>query len=463
MAPLPARYADARHTTLYSAATIVQGPASAWDDVCGELDWLPGGRLNLAHEAIDRHAATETADATALIWEGGLGEREEYTFAEMKTLSNLFASVLRNLGVVKGDRVFILLDSTPELFVAFLGSLKVGAVACALPPELEPDDARVRLAGAGAKIVVTDPRVRRRLSAIVYHLFDLQHIVVVNKNGRDPFPIDPADLSYEEEMLKASGDSVVEATGQYDPALIDYSQCEGAEPLGSLHRQVSAAQHLVTARWALRLDTGDIYWCAAAPGSPAWPSVGLLAPWMAGATILSVEALVDADSWAGLVSRHGVSVAYVDADTARNIAGTAPPSDGSPALCRLLIGAANDSYAVSWPEDAFGVPFRQCWSQAETGTVVVADAGEAPRCGPAGMPAPGIEVSIRDDEMRRLPDGETGRLTLRPGGPSMFSTYWGDTEAYNSRFNRGWYVTGELARMDDEGYVWLEGPESNME
>ena len=108
--------------------TIAQAPVSAWDDLCGELGWLPGGRLNLAHEAIDRHAASETADAAALIWEGGLGEREEYTFAEMKTLSDRFASVLRNLGVVKGDRVFVLLDSTPELFVAFLGALKVGAI-----------------------------------------------------------------------------------------------------------------------------------------------------------------------------------------------------------------------------------------------------------------------------------------------------------------------------------------------
>ena len=458
MAPLPARYADTRHTTLYSAATIVQEPTSEWDDVFDQLDWLPGGRLNLAHEAIDRHAATETAGSTALIWEGGLGEREEYTFAEMKTLSDLFACVLRNLGGVKGDRVFILLDSTPELFVAYLGALKLGAIACALPPELDADDARRRLASAGAKIVVTDPRVRRRLSSIVYHLFDLQHIIVVNKDGRDPFPIDPADLSYEEEMGKASGDSIMEATGQHDPALIDYPPSGGGEPLGALHRHISAAQHLVTGMWALCLDRRDVYWCTAPPGSPAWPSLGMLAPWTAGATVLCVEVAVDADNWADLVSRHDVSVAYVDADTAHKIGGTAPPSDDSPALRRLLLGAANDSYAVSWPEDAMGIPFRQCWSQAETGTVVVADAGEAPRRGPAGMPAPGLGVSIRDDDMDPLPAGEVGHLTLRPGWPSMFSTYWGDTEAYNSRFSRGWYVTGELARMDDEGYVWLEGP-----
>ena len=348
--------------------------------------------------------------------------------------------------------------------MAFLGALKVGAVAGVLPPELEPDDAMRRLAGAGAKIVVTDPRVRRRLSAIVYHLFDLQHIIIVNKNGRDPFPIDPADLSYDEEMRKASGVADVEAMGQYEPALIDYSpSCGATGPLGALHRHISAAQHLVTGRWALCLERGDVYWCAAKPGSPAWPSLGMLAPWIAGATVLSVEASVDADSWRDLVGRHGVTVAYVDADTGRRIAGTAPPSDSSPALRRLLLGAANDSYAVSWPEDALGVPFRRCWSQAETGTVMVADAGEAPRLGPAGIPAPGMEVSIRDDEMRRLPEGENGRLTLRPGWPSMFSTYWGDTEAYNSRFSRGWYVTGERARMDDEGYVWFEGPESNME
>ena len=447
-----------KYPILNSAMTTTQGPASAWDDMCSELGWLPGGRLNLAHEAIDRHAATETADSVALIWEGGLGEREEYTFAEMKTLSDQFSSVLRNLGVVKGDRVFILLDSTPELFVSFLGTLKVGAIACALPPELDADEAKRRLACAGAKIVVTDPRVRRRFSEIVYHLFDLQHIVVLNKNGRDPFPIDPADLSYDEEMSKASARSAVEATGQYDSALIDYSPRGGAGPLGVLHRHMSAAQHLVTARWTLLLNAGDMYSCAAAPGSAVWPSVGLLAPWMAGATLLSVEAPVDADSWQDVVIGHGVTVAYVEADTARRLPGCGTRMDGAPALRRLLVGGG----PAPWPEDIQGVPFRHCWSEAETGTIVVADIGEEPRRGPAGTPAPGIEVSIRDGDMEPLSEGETGRLNLRPDWPSMFSAYWGDAEAYNSRFERGWYVAGQQARMDKDGYVWLESQETRV-
>ncbi len=433
-------------------------PLSAWDDLFGELGWLPGGRLNLAHEAIDRHALSETANDPALIWEGGLGEQEKYTFAEMKTLSDLFAGVLRNLGVVKGDRVFILLDSTPELFVAFLGALKVGAIACVLPSELGPDDAKHRLAAAGVKIVVTDPRVRRRLSAIVYHLFDLQHIVVVNKNDRDPFPTDPADLSYDEEMRKASGDAVVEATGQYEPALIDYSPSSAAGPLGAVHRHISAAQHLVTGRWALCLGRGDVYWCAAAPGSAAWPSLGLLGPWMAGAAVLSVEAAADPDDWRRLVSRHGVTVAYAGAGPMPRMSGAAPETGSAPTLRRLLYGGAADSATASWPEDAIGAPFRQCWSQAETGTAILADTGGTPRRGPAGVPAPGIEVSIRDDDMKRLPTGAAGHLTLRPTWPSMFAAYWGDPEAYGSRFNRGWYVTGEQARLDDDGYVWLEGP-----
>ena len=452
-----ARPAAASRPSSYPVRTIVQGPASAWDDVCDELDWLPGGRLNLAHEAIDRHVSSAEGDAVALVWEGGLGEREEYTFVEMKTLSDLFASVLRNLGVVKGDRVFVLLDPTPELFVSFLGALKVGAIAAALPPALETDEAKRRLAGAGAKIVVTDPRVRRRFSEIVYHLFDLQHIVVVNKNGRDPFPLDPADLGYDEEMSKASAGATVEATGQYDPALIDYSPT-GADPLPTLHHHMSAAQHLAAARWALSLQTDDTYWCAAPPGSPAWPSLGMLAPWMAGATMLSVETSPRPDSWSDLVSHHAVDVAYADADTAQRIANSDTGSDSVPALRRLLVGGG----PAPWPEDIRGVPFRHCWSEAETGTIVVADTGEEPRHGPAGMPAPGIEVSIRDGDMEPLPEGETGHLNLRPGWPSMFSAYWDDAEAYNSRFDRGWYVTGQRARMDKDGYVWLEGHETRV-
>ena len=175
-------------------------PNSPWDKEYDSMAWLPGGWLNAAHEIVDRHARGRLGNRTALVWVGRNGEVERYTFRQIKALSDRFANVLGSLGVVRGDTVLIYLDRIPELYFAYLGALKSGAVAGFLSPDLGPEPVRARMAVTAAKILVTQPGLRRRMGGIVYELFDLQHIVIVNKNGRDPGPPDIADLVYEEEM-----------------------------------------------------------------------------------------------------------------------------------------------------------------------------------------------------------------------------------------------------------------------
>ena len=175
-----------------------------WEDMYGELDWLPGGFLNKAHECIDRHAEGPRGEKTALIWVGKNGEEERYTFAELRDGSNRFANVLRGLGVRKGDRVFLFMERLPELYIALFGVLKAGAVVGPLFSAFGPDPVRDRLQDSGATVLVTQPELRRRIVGILPDLPELRHIVVVNKGGRDPIPLVDGDLSYEALMADAS-------------------------------------------------------------------------------------------------------------------------------------------------------------------------------------------------------------------------------------------------------------------
>ena len=194
-----------------------------WEEMYRELDWLPGGGLNKAHEAIDRHANSDKKNKLALIWEGKNGEREDYTFGDLQLLTNQFANVLGSLGIEKGDRVFIFMDRLPELYVAFFGALKAGAVVGPLFSAFGPEPVKDRMQDSGAKVLVTQPDLRKKISEIIPELFDLQHILIVNKDGRDQNPIDPQDLSYEEEMNKASKEFTTVVTGQYDYSVMHYT------------------------------------------------------------------------------------------------------------------------------------------------------------------------------------------------------------------------------------------------
>ena len=166
--------------------------AFSWQQFRSELDGLPGGGLNLAHEAIDRHATGGRGDKVAMYWEGAGGEEEQYTFAQMREQTNRFANVLRGLGVEKGDRVFIFMGRVPELYVAFFGILKVGAIAGPLFSAFGPDPVRDRLQDSGARVLVVTPELRGRIAGILGDLPDLKHIIVVNKNGRSQEPLRPA-------------------------------------------------------------------------------------------------------------------------------------------------------------------------------------------------------------------------------------------------------------------------------
>ena len=442
-----------------SRAARDSGASFSWTEAYEGLDWLPGGGLNIAHETIDRHARGSRGDDVALVWMGRHGEREEHTFDGLSRHTARFGNLLRSLGVEKGDRICTSLGRLPELYVALLGILKAGAVAVPMPVGSGPDAIKRTMLDTRAKVLLTDPETRRSLYTAVFEMFDLQHIVVVNKNGRDPLPLETADLDYDEEMGKAPDTFTTEPTGEYDYATIHYG---GAGP-GVVQAHLSAAQHFVTGRWVMGLDAEDTVWSLAQPTTPAGLAYGVLAPWTLGARLVVYEDDLDAAACYAAIERHRVSALHAPAIALDGMtaSGRGVGDDYDMSSLRHVVTNGGDLGAdtVERASAVVGAPVYDCWLQAETGTAVVANSPDlGVRPGSAGRAVHGLEVAVLDADRRPAPSGSEGELAVRPGWPSMFRAYWGDPDAYAARFRRGWYLTGQAATVDADGFVWISDP-----
>ncbi|MBI4311980.1 MAG: acetate--CoA ligase [Chloroflexi bacterium] len=431
-------------------------------DVYKELDWLPDGGLNKAHECIDRHANGASANKPAMIWEGKNGEQERYTFADMKRETGKFANVLRGLGVGRGDRVFTFLDRIPEHYFAVFGILKAGAIAGPLFSAFGPDPVRDRLLDSGAKVLVTSPELRGRIAHIFKDLPELKHVIIVNKLGRDKTPIAPTDLRYEELMAKASAEFKTDNTSMFDYSIMHYTSGTTGKPKGAVHRHMAIVQQYITGKWVLDLHPDDIYWCTADPGWVTGTSYGMLAPWSNGVTQLIYEGGIRASTWYELVQRHKVTVWYTAPTAVRMLmrSGTRVTSQYDLSSLRYInsVGEPLNPEAIVWGLEAFKQAIHDNWWQTETGAILIANyAFQEVRHGSMGRPLPGIEAAILDRSYNPLPPGQQGYLAIRPGWPSMFHTYWNNADMYNSKFKKGWYITGDEARVDEDGFFWFVG------
>ncbi|MBI2847134.1 MAG: acetate--CoA ligase [Chloroflexi bacterium] len=433
-----------------------------WEDVKKELDGLPGGGLNIAHEAIDRHTMTQRRGRVALYWEGKSGETETYTFAQLKEETDKFANVLTTLGIRKGDRVFIFMERVPELYIAFFGILKAGAVAGPLFSAFGPEPVRDRLKDSGASVLITQPELRRRISHMLPELPELKHIIVVNKKNRDLYPLQDNDLSYEELMASASPQFRIVHTTRDDPAIMHYTSGTTGKPKGALHIHGAVLGHYITGKWVLDMHDEDIYWCTADPGWVTGTSYGMSAPWTNGISQIIYEGMFRANAWYGMIQKYKVSVWYTAPTAIRMLmkAGEHLPKQYDLSSLRYIcsVGEPLNPEAVMWGLKAIGLPIHDNWWQTETGCILIGNYPLMPiRPGSMGKPIPGVSPAILDDNYNVLPSGKEGQLAVKPGWPSMFVTYWKNASLYQSRFKNGWYITGDRANMDKDGYFWFVG------
>ena len=434
----------------------------SWEEMHRELDWLPDGYLNKAHECIDRHANGPNATKVAMLWEGKNGEEESYTFADLKRETNKFANVLRGLGVNRGDRVFLLMGRVPELYIAVFGILKAGAVAGPLFSAFGPEPVKDRLQDSGAKVLVTTPDLRRRISGILPDLPDLERIIVVNKLGRDTTPPAQADLRYDDLMARAGEEFDIEPTSMNDYSIMHYTSGTTGKPKGAVHRHIAIVQQYATGKWVLDLHPDDIYWCTADPGWVTGTSYGMLAPWSNGVTQVIFEGGFRASAWYQVIQKYKVTVWYTAPTSIRLLmrAGTGVARRHDLSSLRYInsVGEPLNPEAITWGLEAFDQAIHDNWWQTETGAILIANYPfQQVRLGSMGRPLPGITAAILDNDYNQVPPGTEGNLAIWPGWPSMFHTYWNNQEMYNSKFRKGWYITGDRARMDEDGFFWFVG------
>ena len=434
--------------------------AFRWENARERLDGLPGGALNIAHEALDRHVAAGHGDQSALIWLGRDGTRRVLSYTDLARESARFAHVLTAYGIEPGARLFLLAGRVPELYAATLGALKAGVVVSPLFAAFGPEPVRARMEiGTAAVLVTTAQHYARKVAPWRDQMPELKLVLVIGDEAPEGcVALGPA-------MAAAPDSFETVATDPEDMALLHFTSGTTGLPKGVVHVHQAVIAHAETGRLALDLRPGDIYWCTADPGWVTGMSYGIISPLCNRATIVVDEAEFDLDRWYHILENERVQVWYTAPTAIRMMmrAGTERAEGRDFSTLRFLasVGEPLNAECVTWGQQVFGLPFHDNWWQSETGGIMIANTAAMDiKPGAMGKPLPGITagiVSREGDEVSEMGAGEIGELALRPGWPSMMRAYLGQRERYDKCFKGGWYLTGDLAMRDSDGYFWFVG------
>jgi acetyl-CoA synthetase len=426
----------------------------SWETARRELEGLPGGGLNIAHEAVERHARS---DKIAFRFLSAEGAQRDVSYAELSRLTSRFANLLKGLGVGPGERVFVLSGRIPELYVAVLGALKNGSVVSPLFSAFgpEPIATRVKL-GEGKVLVTTSELYRRKVAKVRAELPTLEHVLEVDTP------------EFARLMDQASERFETARTGPEDMALLHFTSGTTGRPKGAVHVHGAVLTHYVTGRYALDLHSEDVFWCTADPGWVTGTSYGIIAPLLHGVTSVVDEAEFDAERWYRILEEQRVTVWYTAPTAIRMLMKTGPElahKRAYPALRFIAsVGEPLNPEAVWWGEETLNLPIHDNWWQTETGGIMISNfAALDVKPGSMGLPVPGVDACIvKHDKSNNPiqivtePDVE-GELALKAGWPSMFRGYLHEDERYHKCFRDGWYLSGDLAKRDADGYYWFVG------
>ncbi|OGP94894.1 MAG: acetate--CoA ligase [Deltaproteobacteria bacterium RBG_16_54_18] len=431
-----------------------------WEDIAQEFSWHQTGKINIAYEAIDRHAEDPMrSNRFCLIYEDE-HRKERITYHQMRDLSNKFANVLKKLGVKKGDRVFIFLPRCSEYYIAMAGCAKVGAIFSPLFEALMEMALRERLKDGGAKVLVTTPRMAARVPFSEFP--DLNHIILV---GSGNIVLRPGEVSWEEEMAGASYDFDIEWMDLEDPLYIIYTSGSTGDPKGVLHVHRDMIGYLITARWVLDLRDDDCLWTTSEPGWITGTVYGVFAPWLCGVNNFVRGGRFDLEGWCRSIEANRITVWYSSPtvftrmmEREKDIAQTC---DLSSVRHILSVGGTLSSEVVFWARRFFKIPIHDTWWMTETGMIMIANYPGMPiKPGSIGKPFPGIVAAIVDEQGNTLPPLTLGNLAIRKGWPAMMRGIWRDETRYQAYFTREpWYISGDLAYEDEDGYFYLQGRE----
>ncbi|GEK33848.1 acetate--CoA ligase [Kurthia sibirica] len=428
-----------------------------WDRVEKEFSWYHNGRVNMAYEAIDRHAESDKAFKTALFYEDPT-RQESYSFLEMKKWTNRAANVFTtHSDLKKGDRLFIFMPRTPELYFSLFGALKKGIIVGPLFEAFMEVAVFDRLHDSGATAIVTTPELLDRIP--LHRLPLVKKVFVVGQQ------IDATDriIDFNKQLASASDDFDIEWLGLEDGLVLHYTSGSTGKPKGVLHVQNAMIQQYQTAKWVLDLREDDVYWCTADPGWVTGTAYGVFAPLLHGVSVVIMGGRFSPQNWYGTLEKYKISVWY-----------------SAPTAFRMLMGAGNHLVAnydlgalrhvlsvgeplnpevVKWGNDILHHRIHDTWWMTETGAQMICNyPALAIKPGSMGKAIPGIVATIVDDRGVEVPPYTMGNLAIKSGWPAMMKEIWNNKARFDSYFLAGeWYVSGDSAYMDDEGYFWFQG------
>lgn len=425
-----------------------------WDKVKKAFSWNETGKINMAYECIDRHVDNGKGDKIALNYRDEK-RKEQYSFNELKVLSNKAANVLVDkANVQKGDRVFIFMPRTPELYFAFLGILKIGAIVGPLFEAFMEKAVTDRLENSEAKVIVTTNSLLGRIPKD--KLPHLETIVVVDDE------VDEQYVDFNKELNQASEEFDIEWLKEDDGLILHYTSGSTGQPKGVLHVQKAMLLHYISGKYVLDLKEDDIYWCTADPGWVTGTSYGVFAPWLNGVTNCIAGGRLSPEQWYSMIETFKVTIWYT-APTALRMLMSAGDDvvekyDLSSLRSILSVGEPLNPEVIKWSKDVYDKRVLDTWWMTETGGHMIVNYPAVDvKLGSMGKPLPGIEAAIIDDSGNVLPPNRMGNLAIKKGWPSMMYSIWKNPEKYNSYFIGDWYVSGDSAYQDEDGYFWFQG------
>lgn len=431
------------------------------------------GSINICREALDRHLP-QHGERVALRfigrdWPKNPDAVKDLTYAQLAAQTTRFANALLSLGVQQGDVVFALAPRIPPLYTVVLGSLRAGCVFSPLFSAFGPEPIVARIAKGGGRVLFSlASYYRKKVAAVREQMPSLQHIVLIDDDGslKDLLQNTPGAIDFHALMAEASDAPLLAATKPDDGALMHFTSGTTGKPKGAQHVHAAVAYHKFSGQFALDLKAGDRFWCTADPGWVTGISYGIIAPLVNGCTLLIDEADFQAQRWYDILQQFKVDIWYTAPTAMRMLMknGEALPSgyDFSSVRLAASVGEPLNPEVIYWVQKHLGIALHDNWWQSETGGIIISNYRAMPiHPGSMGKPMPGIDVQlVKSHDGGKVvfaENGESGEIAIRAGWPSMFRGYLGDDEKYRKCFVDGWYLSGDLATRDADGYFLFVG------
>lgn len=438
-----------------------------WSIAEKELDYKDGNIINIGWYCSDRICQMGKADKLALLYEGFGGIEKKYTFNDVRLACNTIGTFLRNLGIKEEDRVCLFMDRIPELYLSFLGVLKIGSIVQPLFSAFGDESLHVRLENAQTRAIITQRKHLSKVRKILDKLPFLKHIIIVDHNKNKP--LQDKEVSFNLEEATPVEDLEIFSTKAESPSVLHYTSGTTGQPKGVKHVHYSLISQYLTTKWVLDLQDDDRYWCTADPGWVTGTSYGIIGPWSLGITQCVLNTGFSAEAWYKFIEKYRITVWYSAPTAIRSLmkAGDELVKSFDLSSLRHLasVGEPLNSEAVVWSERMFGKPFLDTYWQTETGSIMITNfPGMKVKPGSMGKAFTGIESAILDAKTFKpfTESGKIGLIAFKPGWPAMMRTYWNSEKIFQQKFKNGWYLSGDRASIDRDGYFWFVGRDDDV-